>query len=147
MKKINIYYVFDALLAIAIVLFFLSRNDIALYGFLASVLIANILVLLEAGKKTQLTPAIVINNSDMPVIFKPKNESNLKEMAPHTSAEGVEGIKVAGKVFKACSGTHVVIGKTGRITTKALSGKVANIIRGGFFSSAPDESWNLLFNA
>lgn len=145
MKKINIYYLFDILLTLATVFFLLSRIDIFLLGSMALYLITWTLVLLESIEKTQLTQTVVTNDSDEIVLYKPKHESALKEMAPHTSVEGVESIKVAGKVFKTSKGTHVVIARDNRISTKAITGKIANIIRGGFIKSAPDAGWNMLF--
>ena len=111
------------------------------------VIITFILVILEAFEKTQPAPTIVTNNSDILVKYKEESGSQPLDLQPHDVAEGVDGFKVSGKVFKACSGTHIVIDNTGKITTKALSGKFANTVRGGFISSAPDESWELLFKA
>ena len=146
MKKINIYYVFDGLLTLATVFFLFSRKDIKfLYAAIALLIITSILVILESIEKTQYTQTIVKNESDNAVIYKPENKSYLKKIAPHTSVEGVDGIKVSGKVFKACSGTHIVVKDTGRIVTKSISGKVANIVRGGFISKAPDANWNKMF--
>lgn len=148
MRKINIYYVFDGLLSIAIVFFLLSRKDIRfLYGAGALVIITVILVVLESIEKTQLTQTIVENESDSAVFFKPEDGSGPLVIAPNTSAQGVDGIKVSDKVFKACSGTHVVVEDMGRIKTKSISGKVANMVRGGIISKAPDKSWEPLFNA
>ena len=148
MKKLNIYYLFDCLLALATVSFFLSKKDIKfLYGAIILVIVTGILVWLESKEGTQLTQTVVTNNSDNTIKFKPEHESEPKEIDPHTSVEGIDGIKVSGKVVKACSGTHISIGNNGQITTKALSGKVANIVRGGFISSAPDAAWQPLFDA
>lgn len=148
MKKFNIYYLFDSMLAISAVLLLLSRKDIRfLYGAGALVIVTVILVLLEGFEKTQLTQTVVANNSDNTVKFKPEHGSEPKEIAPHASVEGVDGIKVSGKVFKASSGTHVVIESDGEIKTKSLSGKFANTIRGGFIESAPDAAWQPLFDA
>lgn len=146
MKKINIYYVFDGLLALSIVFLLLSRRHIGfLYGSVSSVIITCILVILEAYDKTQLTQTVVTNNSGNVVLYKPENESTLKELKAHTTVVGVDGFKVAGKVFKACSGTHVVINSDDSITTKAITGKIANIIRGGYFTKAPDAGWDKFF--
>lgn len=145
MKKLNIYYVFDGLLALALLLFLLSsKSKVFVFGGSALVIITFILVILEAFEKTQLTPTIVTNDSDMLVKYKEESGSHPLDLQPRDIAEGVDGFKISGKVFKACSGTHIVIDKTGRISTKALSGKFANTVRGGFISSAPDESWDLL---
>lgn len=146
MKKINIYYVFDVLLALSILFLFLSRKHVNfLYGSFGAVVITGILVLLEMKEKTQLTPTIVKNDSDNNVLYKPENDSTLKELKPHTSVEGVDGIKVSGKVFKACSGTHVVINGDDSITTKSITGKIANTIRGGYITSSPDAGWDDFF--
>lgn len=146
MKKINIYYVFDGLLLLSLVFFLLAiKRKAFVYDASASIIITFILVVLEAYDKTQLTQAVVTNDSDSVVLYKPEYESELKEIAPHTSVEGVDGIKVADKVFKISSGTHVVIGSDNSITTKAISGKIANIIRGGYITSAPDPGWDKLF--
>lgn len=135
MKKLNIYYVFDGLLALALLLFLLSsKSKVFVFGGSALVIITFILVILEAFEKTQLTPTIVTNDSDMLVKYKEGSGSQPIDLPPHEVAEGVDGFKVSGKVFKACSGTHISIGNNGQITTKALSGKVANIVRGGFIS-------------
>lgn len=147
MKKFNIYYLFDVLLALALVFFFLSRKDIRfLYGTGIFVIITIILVWLEMREETQLTQTVITNNSENAVMVKPESGAEPEEVKPHASVEGVDGINVAGKVFKACSGTHVVINKNGRITTKALSGKVANFVRGGYISTPPDPAWDKLFN-
>lgn len=148
MKKINIYYVFDGLLALALVLFlFSSKSKVFVFGASALIIITFILVVLEAFEKTQLTSTIVINDSDMLVKYKEESGTQPIDLPPHGVAEGVDGFKVSGKVFKACSGTHVVIDNTGTITTKALSGKFANSFRGGIITTPPDDAWKPLFDA
>ena len=148
MKRFNIYYLFDCMLALATVSFFLSKRDIKfLYGAIILVIVTGILVWLESKEKTQLTQTVVTNNSDNTIKFKPESESEPGDISPHSSVKGVDGIKVSGKVFKASSGTHVVIESNGKIKTKSLSGKVANTISGGYITSAPDPSWQHLFDA
>lgn len=117
-------------------------------GFLILSLITAILSLFwEMFEKTQLIQTVVVNDYDNIVIFKLQNGSEPQEIAPHTSMEGVVGIKVSGKVFKICSGTHVIIDNKNRIKTKAITDKITNTIIDGKIETAPDESWNLLFNA
>ena len=114
---------------------------------MALLIVTDLLVLLEAFEKTQLTQTVVTNNSDNTIKYKPEHESEPTEIARHSSVEGVDCIKVSGKVFKACSGTHISIDTDGRIHTEALSGKVANIIRGGFITTSPDATWDKIFQA
>ena len=148
MKKINIYCIFDILILTACVFFILSKKDVRyLYGAGSFVIITIILVWLEMNKETQLTDTVVTNDSDSTVFFKPENDSEPKEIRPHTTAEGVDGINVCGEVYKLCSGTHVIVDKNNQVKTKSLSGKFANNFRGGKISSPKDVGWEPLFNA
>jgi len=148
MKKFNIYYLFDVLSALAIVFLCFGKKDkLFIFGSAVLFITVGILVILELFEKTQLTQTVVTNNSDKTVMIKPENGSEPEELAPHSAVEGADGINVDGKVFKACSGTHVVIDQNRKITTKALSGKFANFIRGGYITTAPDAGWNNLFKA
>lgn len=103
--------------------------------------------MLEKNEKTQITQTIVKNESKGNVFFKPENESEPLTLAPHTSAERIDGIKFCGRVYKLCNGTDVIIDSNNKITTKALTGKFANLTMGGVLTSPPDPSWQPLFDA
>lgn len=93
---------------------------------------------------------IVTNESENIIKVKPENACEpLVDVEPGTKHVGLDGIKSNGRVFKARNGTHIIVKKNGNITTKSLTGKMANsfLTRAGYISKNPDSCWESLFNS
>ncbi|MCQ2272555.1 MAG: hypothetical protein MJZ72_07200 [Bacteroidales bacterium] len=150
MKKLNWYYAIDVLAVLFFVLlfvFFHYRNQKVIALLAADMGLMGLFLFLEYFPKNPLIPSKVTNNMDEPILAKPETGNTPVQIAPHAEMYGVDGIKVNGKVFKLCSGTHVEVKGNGEIVTKASSAKIINKYQGGYLSQSPDPNWDELFNA
>lgn len=89
---------------------------------------------------------VVSNPHRLPVWVKPEDGSKPYLTADETIT-GADGIKVYGRVYKFRNGTHVTIDADGSFTTASLTGKFLNWLGGGELKTAPDRSWQPLFDA
>ena len=141
MKKLNYYYGMDACMALFVVLLFCKN----LKGSWAVATVATFALLFTLAYTSK---SKVTNESGETVKAKPEDACEpLLDVAPGAEHYGFDGIKAAGKVFKAANGTHIVVKKDGSIRTRSITGKMVNAIRGGVLASAPDECWDELFKA
>lgn len=141
MKKLNYYYGMDACMALFVVLLF-CKNLKGSWA-VATVVAFALLFALAYTSKSKVT-----NESDMAIKAKPEDACEpLIDVAAGTDHYGFDGIKAGDKVFKAANGTHIVVKKDGSIKTKAITGKLVNVIRGGVLNTPPDSCWEPLFKA
>ncbi len=142
--KANLYYVTDIALVATLVLLILAIvKKSNLVPFVSTLIFAGMVLILQAvcGK------AKVTNNSGKPIYVKPEDGSEPLVVKPGTEQYDIDGIKADGKVYKATDGTHIVVNADGTVTTKSLTGKFTNFVRGGYLSTLPDDGWKPLFNA
>lgn len=119
MKKLNYYYGLDVSVALLILAIMLRMKGSVLYGL---VVVNFIILSLGYFSRSKVT-----NKTNNYVNAKPENASKpIIGVSPGTDHYGFDGIKVGNKVFKARNGTHIVVNKDGSITTKSLTGKMAN---------------------
>ena len=94
------------------------------------------------------SPAKVRNNSGKTIKAKPEDNScDPVEIKPGEEYYGADGIKVGNRVYKIVDGSHVVVGRNGKIMTTSAIGSIMNTVRGGWLSEAPDDCWKPLFNS
>lgn len=141
MKNYNNYLIADLILVAALVLMFCDKvNKWVVFGIVIAAAIP-----IAIGF---CCPAKVRNNSGKTIKAKPEDNScDPVEIKPGEEYYGADGIKVGNCVYKIVDGSHVVVGRNGKIMTTSAIGTVMNTIRGGWLSEAPDDCWEPLFNS
>ena len=89
------------------------------------------------------------NRSGEPVPVKPEDDSTPLTVEPGAVIYGIDGVKVNGRVYKACNSTIIIVKEDGDIVTLSLIGKFINWKKNaGWLDKCPeDDCWRQLFNS
>lgn len=88
----------------------------------------------------------VINRSGKRIKAKDEDGSTIYYVEDGEFKNHIDGINVDGTVYKIPDGVRVVVRKGGKIRTYSLLGGLINAVSGSVLTSAPDKSWDLMFN-
>lgn len=141
MKKLGIFNLVDILLTVAVVLYFTKKaNPWWAAGLAVTAIIISVLARKLPGK--------VQNDSGKTIMAKPETGScDPVEVKPGEFLNGIDGVKVDGRVYKAVGGSCISVNENNKIKNWSMSGCFFNLTRGGYLSEAPDDCWKPLFNS
>lgn len=149
MKKVNLYYITEISFVAMVFFACMLLNTEPKTRTYKYCLVGSILICAVATAIQLLKSATVVNNSGQPIKAKPEDGScEPVEVKPGESLYGIDGIKVNGRVFKACDTTTIVVRKSGDVVTQSLIGKFINWKKkAGWLDKCPDDCWKPLFNS
>lgn len=84
------------------------------------------------------------NNYNKSIYAKPEKGETPIEIPENKDLYNIDGIKVDGKLYKCCDGTHIIVEKDGSIKNTSVIGKIFNTVRGGYKTKALAENWEKL---
>ena len=136
--KITDYFI--AITLIAIIFVSINKNS-SKYIFIVPAIITVIVFFIQSiwGK------TYCKNESEKDIFIKPEHGEEPEIVNPNNEIYDIDGIKVLGKVYKTCDGTHIIVDKNGNIKNTSIIGAVMNKIRGGYKEKAPAQDWEKLF--
>lgn len=150
MKKLNLYYITE--ISFVSIVFFTClllntepKTKTTRYCLAGSILICAIATAMQLIKS-----ATVVNKSGLTIKAKLEDSScEPVEVKPGESLYGIDGVKVNGRVYKACNSTKIIVKEDGDIVTLSLIGKFINWKKNaGWLDKCPeDDCWRQLFNS
>lgn len=88
----------------------------------------------------------VINRTNENVFVKGEDGDEVFTVPSGGLKNNVDGVKVNGKVYKLPDGVRATVTKKGNIFVPSIAGSIIYLLGGGELKSAPDPSWEKLFN-
>ena len=143
MKKLNVFRFTDFLLFLGIGLIVFSIKKNPLFAFIGVCCLFVIAVICLLEKFLHITKSKVESKVGVCVLDEDSDEVKQNFVG---EKYGVDGVKTSKGVYKFCTGTHVIIDEKGNVKTKSLTGKLVNLLWGGYLKTAPDDHWKGLFS-
>jgi hypothetical protein len=145
-KDFNFGYLVDATaLGFVLTIILMKTNMISQDKRIIAYIIIAIVVLILMYMFCQDTK--ITNESDTKAFIKAEQGDNIDELLPKSTKYGIDGVKINGVVYKTPDGTRANITKNGKLKVESITGKLLYIILGGVLKTAPDSSWEPLFDA
>ena len=140
-QKFENGYLFVDLLVIGSILYYLKSKNYNLIPIEIIVVgIIMYIVMYHNGTK-------VINRSNENVFVKDEDSDEVSIVPSGRLKNNIDGVRVNGKVYKLPDGVRATITKKGKVFVSSIIGTIIYKVSGGELKSAPDPSWNKLFNA
>lgn len=145
-KDFNFGYLVDiAVLGFVLTIILMKTNIISQDKRIIAYIIIAIVVFILMYMFCQDTK--ITNENETKAFIKSEADKQTDVLLPKSTKYGIDGVKINGVVYKTPDGTHANITKNGKLKVESITGKLLYIILGGVLKTAPDSSWEPLFDA